>query len=158
MGSHIFTLQTMQLVLVKSEEPDLREAGEMYKGAPRPPRGQWASRQRSCQSSHNKNPFVSITRAPVVTAPRTRSLPNRVIPIMWEASQSLHRVFSDSWPALCWLPPPKLWDPCPRTPVWAPHSICLPAHSSRAHLRHPQAAVFLASALICWVLGCLLFF
>lgn len=38
-GAHIFIPQTLQPVLVESEEPDLREAREMYKGAPRPPQG-----------------------------------------------------------------------------------------------------------------------
>ena len=43
-GAHIFIPQTLQPVLVESEQPDLKEAREMYMGAPRPPRGQWASR------------------------------------------------------------------------------------------------------------------
>ena len=65
-------------------------------GAPRPPGGSGHLGQRFCQSSHNENLFVSITRAPVVSAPRTRSFPNRVILLREKHHVTAQEVYTGS--------------------------------------------------------------
>ena len=69
-----------------------KRPGKCTWGHQDPPEGSGHLGQRSCQSSHYEKPLVSITRAPAVTAPRTRSLPSRVLPVLWEA----HEVYSRS--------------------------------------------------------------
>lgn len=140
----------MQPVLVKSQEPDLREAWKMYKRHRDLPGRSGNLRQRSCQSGHNAEPFVSIIRAPAVTAHKTPCFPNGFIPIRREAlrnsSRSLNRVHAGMRPAQCRLPPPKLWVLCSGRPAQA---------SSGSQL---LSCYLPGLRLVSWILRCLLLF
>lgn len=67
----------MQLVLVKSQEPDLQEAWEMHVGTETLTGHGHLSDPAFCQSNRNAEAFVSIIRALAATAHR---LPQQFCP------------------------------------------------------------------------------
>ena len=141
-GAHIFNPQTMQPVLVKSEEPDLREARGMYKGHRDPPGAVGISvrdfaSQATVRTSLSPSLGLQWSLLPeLVASPTESSLLREKHHVTAQEVYTGSALTPDLLCAGSRLPSsgiPALGHLCKL------HTqTCLPASSSRAHFRHPE--------------------